>query len=313
MGENKISIIFMGSPEFAIPSLEILLNHGYHVKAVITATDKLAGRGNKKVLESAIKKYAKKKELKILQPKNLKAESFVNVLKEINADLQVVVAFRMLPEVVWSMPPLGTVNLHASLLPKYRGAAPINWAIIMGEKETGLTTFFIKHEIDTGDVLFQEKLDIKQDDTAGSLHDRMKEIGAQLVLKTVQAIENQSFTLKKQDQSQISKAPKIFHETCQIDFHQPTDLVYNFIRGLSPYPTAWTVVDDKKLKIFHCNTEYFQDDLEAGTIDTDNKTYLKIKTWDGYISFKTLQQEGRKKMDIQTFLNGNKIEDLKIH
>jgi len=240
----------MGTPDFAVPSLDILVKNGYEVVAVITATDKMGGRGNKKLLESAVKKYAVANNIPILQPKNLKNEQFLEQLQSYKADLQIVVAFRMLPVVVWDMPPIGTFNLHGSLLPKFRGAAPIHWAVINGEKETGVTTFFLKHEIDTGNILFSEKTPIGEHETTGDVHDRLMHIGAEVVLRTVKAIEADNYTPHKQDESEVSHAPKLNDEICEIDFDQKTQKVYNFIRGLSPYPVAWTTLDDKKLKIY---------------------------------------------------------------
>jgi methionyl-tRNA formyltransferase len=299
----------MGTPDFAVPSLDILIENGYEVVGVITSTDKLGGRGKNKIIESDVKKYAKSKGLHILQPKNLKAPEFLSELKDLEADLQIIVAFRMLPEVVWNMPPIGTFNLHGSLLPKYRGAAPINWAVINGEKETGVTTFFLKHEIDTGDVLFQESLPIGEDETAGELYDRMKILGATVVLKTVKAIEKGNYELQKQDDSLVTKAPKIYHETCQIDFDQPTQKVHDFIRGLSPYPTAWTILDELKLKIFKTTKSIEQHTYKPGTFVTDNKKFLKIATQDGFVIILELQLQGRKHMDVGAFLNGYKIKN----
>lgn len=301
-----MKIIFMGTPEFAVPSLDILVQNGYDVVAVITSTDKYGGRGNKKLLESAVKKYAVKHGIKVLQPKNLKKEAFHNELWALKADLQVVVAFRMLPEAVWSMPPLGTINLHGSLLPKYRGAAPINWAVINGDKETGATTFFIQQQIDTGNLLLQETMPIHPDDTAGNVHDTMMEMGAGLLLKTVKAIESRSYKTTVQDESLVSHAPKIFHKTCKINFDQPVQQVYNFIRGLSPYPTAWTVLNDLELKIYKAEMETEQPKEEPGTFVNERKR-LKIATKDGYILVKELQLQGKKRMDIQSFLNGYKF------
>ncbi|HHH49378.1 MAG TPA: methionyl-tRNA formyltransferase, partial [Saprospiraceae bacterium] len=297
----------MGTPEFAVPSLDILLKNGYEVVGVITSTDKYGGRGNKKLIESAIKKYAVKKGLKVLQPKNLKAPEFVAELRSLNADLQVVVAFRMLPVIVWDMPTIGTINLHGSLLPKYRGAAPINWAVINGEKETGVTTFFIRHEIDTGDLLFQEKMPIGADETVGEVHDRMMYLGADLVLKTVKAIESNNYQLRKQDESLVSKAPKIYTADCEINFNQPTQKVHDFIRGLSPYPTAWTTLNELKLKIFKASREISKHTYAAGQFFTDNKNYLKISTADGFIQIHNLQLQGRKRLGVKDFLNGYKI------
>jgi methionyl-tRNA formyltransferase len=297
-------IVFMGTPAFAVPSLEILIENGYDVVGVITSTDKMGGRGNKTLLESDVKKYAQSKGLKILQPKNLKSPAFVEELRELKADLQIVVAFRMLPEIVWNMPPIGTFNLHGSLLPKYRGAAPINWAVINGDAETGVTTFFLKHEIDTGNLLFQSKLPIDENETVGEVHDKMMELGSNLVLKTVKAIENKDYEAQVQDESLVSHAPKVFHKTCQVNFNQPTLQVHNFIRGLSPYPTAWTMLGDKKLKLFRTLKEIESHEHEVGSFHSDNKTFVKIATTDGYIQLLELQLQGRKRMKVKDFLNG---------
>jgi methionyl-tRNA formyltransferase len=297
-------IVFMGTPAFAVPSLEILIENGYDVVGVITSTDKMGGRGNKTLLESDVKKYAQSKGLKILQPKNLKSPVFVEELRELKADLQIVVAFRMLPEIVWNMPPIGTFNLHGSLLPKYRGAAPINWAVINGDAETGVTTFFLKHEIDTGNLLFQSKLPIGENETVGEVHDKMMELGSNLVLKTVKAIENKDYEAQVQDESLVSHAPKVFHKTCQVNFNQPTLQVHNFIRGLSPYPTAWTMLGDKKLKLFRTLKEIESHEHEVGSFHSDNKTFVKIATTDGYIQLLELQLQGRKRMKVKDFLNG---------
>ncbi|MEM8585970.1 MAG: methionyl-tRNA formyltransferase, partial [Bacteroidota bacterium] len=236
----KPRIVFMGTPEFAVPSLEALIENGYEVVGVVTATDKMGGRGGKKLLESAVKKCAIKHQIPVLQPTKLRDPDFLADLRRWNTDLQIVVAFRMLPELVWDMPSLGTFNLHGSLLPKYRGAAPINWAIINGEAKTGLTTFFIKHEIDTGDMLLQAETPIGPNETAGDLHDRMMVLGADLVVDTVKLIETGSYHLQKQDDRLACPAPKLSREVCQIDFDQSCNKVHDFIRGLSPYPAAWT-------------------------------------------------------------------------
>lgn len=297
-------IVFMGTPDFAVPSLDILVQNGYEIVGVITATDKWGGRGNKQLLESDVKKYAMEKGLHILQPKNLKDPAFLEELRALKADLQIVVAFRMMPEAVWNMPPLGTMNLHGSLLPKYRGAAPINWAVINGDKETGLTTFLLKHEIDTGDLLFQTKTEIGENETVGELYDRLKMIGAELLLKSVQTLEKGNYTLLPQDDSQVSHAPKIFHEDCLVNFHQSTEKVHNFVRGLSPYPTAWTMLDGEKLKIFRTEKEITTSTLPAGTIVTDNKKFVKIATENGFVHLLDVQLDKRKRMDIKSFLNG---------
>ena len=300
-------IIFMGTPDFAVPSLDILVKNGFEVVGVITATDKYGGRGGKKLIESAVKKYAVANDLKVLQPKNLRSKKFQTELKALNADLQIVVAFRMLPVAVWDMPPIGTINLHGSLLPKYRGAAPLNWAVINGDKETGATTFFLKHEIDTGDLLFTTKVEIGEEATVGEVHDELMMNGAELVLKTVQTIEKGDYTPQPQDESLVSKAPKIFHETCQIDFNQSTQKIHDFIRGLSPYPTAWTMLDGKKLKVFRANRLIESHDLPTGKFITDGKKYLRITTQDGFIDLLQIQLQGRKRMDVKSFLNGYKL------
>ncbi|MEZ4982147.1 MAG: methionyl-tRNA formyltransferase [Saprospiraceae bacterium] len=303
-----MKIVFMGTPDFAVPSLDILVEHGYEVVGVVTATDKLGGRGGKQLIESAVKKYAVSKGLKVLQPSNLKSPSFLEELKSLEADLQVVVAFRMLPEVVWDMPGIGTFNLHGSLLPKYRGAAPINWAIINGEKETGVTTFFIKHEIDTGDVLLQKSLTIGPDDTAGEVHDAMMVLGAQAVLESVQMIESGDYTLAPQKDEEATKAPKIFSEDCKIDFDKDTSSVYNFIRGLSPYPAAWTNLDGKVFKILECRPVFEKKSVAPGGISTDNKSFLQISTQDGWIDIQKGKMEGKRAMEIRDFLNGYKFD-----
>ena len=297
----------MGTPEFAVHSLDILVKNKYNVVAVVTSTDSYGGRGGKQLIESSIKKYAIEHHIPVLQPTNLKSPGFIEQLKSFEADLQVVVAFRMLPEVVWNMPPLGTFNLHGSLLPKYRGAAPINHAIIQGETETGVTSFKLKHEIDTGDVLLRKKVAIDENDDAGTLHDRMMIIGADVVLETVKLIESGKFTFTKQEDAESTKAPKIFHETCKIDFKKPVDQVYNFIRGLSPYPGAWCVLEGKEIKILKTKKRMFIDDYEAGTIVTDHKKSLEIKCKDGYIQVISLKPQGKKEMSVIDFLNGNKI------
>lgn len=300
-------IIFMGTPEFAVPSLNKLYEAGYDIVGVVTAPDKPAGRGMQ-LSESAVKKYAVENNLSVLQPEKLKDPVFIETLRSLNADLQVVVAFRMLPEIVWNMPPLGTINLHASLLPQYRGAAPINWAIINGEKQTGVTTFKLQHQIDTGNILLQEKIPVADDETAGSLHDKMMYTGAQLLLQTIRQIENGTIQEMVQpstaDLSVLKSAPKIFNETCEINWNQPIDKIYNLIRGLSPYPTAFTYLDEKKLKIFSSEKEKTNESNEPGKILTDHKTFLKFCATDGYISLKEIQLEGKKRMNIQDFLRG---------
>jgi methionyl-tRNA formyltransferase len=294
----------MGTPNFAVPSLRILVQNGYKVVGVVTATDKYGGRGKKQLLESPVKKYAVEQGIPVLQPKNLKSPEFQEELRGLNANLQVVVAFRMLPEAVWDMPEYGTFNLHGSLLPRYRGAAPINWAVINGDAETGVTTFFIRHEIDTGDVLFQEKMPIGPNETAGAVHDRMMLLGAETVLKTVKAIESGDYQLQKQDDALATKAPKLFRETCEIDFTQPIEKVHNFVRGLSPYPAAWTTLEGKQLKILRAHYEKADVDATPGTFRSDNKSWIKIAAPDGWLVVEELQLQGRKRMKANDFLNG---------
>ncbi|MGN6542207.1 MAG: methionyl-tRNA formyltransferase [Ginsengibacter sp.] len=305
----SLRIIFMGTPEFAVPSLNKIYEAGYEIAAVITAPDKPAGRGMQ-ITQSAVKKFALAKNLKILQPEKLKSREFIEELKSLKADLQVVVAFRMLPEIVWNMPPMGTVNLHGSLLPQYRGAAPINWAIINGEKETGVTTFKLQQQIDTGNILLQEKIPVSENETAGTLHDKMMNVGAELLLKTIQGLENG--TLKEIPQPSTSNvghaplraAPKIFTETGEINWNKNVEEIYNLIRGLSPYPSAFTFLNGKKLKIFSAEKENSSESNGAGQFLTDHKTFLKFAARDGFISLKEIQLEGKKKMKIEDFLRG---------
>jgi methionyl-tRNA formyltransferase len=301
-------IIFMGTPEFAVSSLDLLVQNKHQVVAVITATDKWGGRGGKQLLESAVKKYAVKHGIPVLQPKNLKAPDFLEELASYQADLQIVVAFRMLPEVVWKMPKLGTFNLHGSLLPKYRGAAPINWAVIKGETETGVTTFFLQQAIDTGDLLFQERMPIGPDETVGQVHDRMMELGAETVLKTVAAIAAGEVTAQPQDHSLASPAPKLNADNTRINFDQPAQQVHNFIRGLNPYPTAWTTLDGKKWKILRTRPYPAEHELEPGTVKTDGKNSFEIATTDGFLEVLELQIPGKRRMEVQDFLNGWRVE-----
>ena len=299
-------IIFLGTPEFAVPSLQILVENGYEIVAVVTAPDKPAGRGNK-VQMSEVKQYALSQNLLTLQPEKLKSPEFLAQLQALQADLQIVVAFRMLPEVVWAMPPLGTFNLHASLLPKYRGAAPINWAIINGEKETGITTFFLQHEIDTGNIIFQEKEAILHNDTAGDLYQRLMYKGAKLVLKTVQAIDKGNVQTYPQI-GDITHAPKIFRETCQIDWSKSPAEIYNFVRGLAPYPAAWTVLAEKNCKIYEVspNPIILPSETSIGDFYTDGKI-LAFKAANGWIEVKNLQMEGKKRMNTTEFLKGFRV------
>ncbi len=298
----------MGTPDFAVPSLKILVENGYKVVGVITATDKYGGRGGKKLIESAVKKYAVSQNIPVLQPQNLKSKTFQSELKALNANLQIVVAFRMLPISVFEMPELGTFNLHGSLLPQYRGAAPINWAIINGEQKTGVTTFFLKQRIDTGDIIFQESLPIGENETFGEVHDRMMMLGADVVLRTVRAIEADNYILKVQDDRRATKAPKIFHETCEIDFNQDTTIVHDFVRGLSPYPAAWTTLSGRKLKLFRTAKLLKTPNCKPATVITDNKTYIHIATKDGFLEVQELQMQGRKRMHTKAFLNGFDFE-----
>jgi methionyl-tRNA formyltransferase len=297
----------MGTPDFAVASLDALVTAGFDVVAVVTAADKPAGRGQK-LNESAVKKYAVEKGIPVLQPLKLKDPEFIEQLKGYQADLQVVVAFRMLPEIVWNMPAKGTVNLHASLLPNYRGAAPINHAIINGETTSGVTTFFLKHEIDTGDVIFSETVAIGPDETAGELHDKLMETGAALLVKTVKAIEDNAYTEQPQVQSpDLKHAPKIFKEFCEIDWTQPVQQIHNLVRGLSPYPTAFTKLQGKNLKVFKAVIEHRTPAIPAGEYETDGKSYLKFAAPDGYLTLTDIQFEGKKRMKIDEFLRGMRL------
>jgi methionyl-tRNA formyltransferase len=307
---NKLRIIFMGTPEFAVPSLDILVQNGYDIAAVITAPDKPAGRGQQ-LRMSAVKLYALEKGLCILQPEKLKDEDFIKSLNQFNANLFIVVAFRMLPEVVWKMPALGTFNLHGSLLPQYRGAAPINWAIINGETKTGVTTFFLQHEIDTGDLLFREELPILPEDTAGTLHDKMMTLGAQLVLKTVQSIEAGNVTGTPQPSSDVLKhAPKIFKNSCQLNFSESAELNHNKVRGLSPYPAAWMMLDGKVLKVLCSRVNTEGESAEPGSIQTNDKNLLQVRCQDAWLQLLDVQLEGKKRMLTDEFLRGYKIKAL---
>jgi methionyl-tRNA formyltransferase len=296
----------MGTPEFAVASLDAILRAGYNVVAVITAPDKPAGRGMQ-LTESAVKKYARAKNLPILQPEKLKAPAFIDELRGYAADLQIVVAFRMLPEVVWNMPPMGTINLHGSLLPQYRGAAPINWAVINGEPATGVTTFKLQHDIDTGNILLQDKFPIGPDETAGEVHDRMKEIGAQLLVRTVAGLAAGTLAATPQENlPNLRHAPKIFTETSRIDWTKPIAEIYNLIRGLSPFPAAFTELDGKLLKIYRAAKDPTPPVIPPGQPDTDNRTYLRFAALDGYIRVTELQLEGKKRMKTEDFVRGYK-------
>jgi methionyl-tRNA formyltransferase len=301
---KDLRIVFMGTPEFAVASLDALVKADFNVVGVVTAPDKPSGRGMK-LNESAVKKYALEKGLKILQPEKLKSPPFLEELRSLNANVQVVVAFRMLPEVVWGMPPLGTINVHASLLPRYRGAAPINWAIINGEKETGVTTFKLQQEIDTGNILLQEKIKIGDDETAGELHDRMKMVGAELLVKTMRGLSKGTLVEQKQNTDEpVKHAPKIFTETCKIDWSKTVDEIYNLIRGLSPYPCAFTYLNNKMLKIYRAKKEIEVNAFDNGSVRTDGKAFLKFACSNGFIHVTDIQLEGKKRMNVEDFLRG---------
>lgn len=300
-------IVFMGTPDFAVASLDALVQANFDVVAVVTAPDRPAGRGQK-LNESAVKKYAVEKHIPVLQPEKLKNPEFLETLASYKADLQVVVAFRMLPEVVWNMPPKGTINLHGSLLPQYRGAAPINHAIINGEKESGVTTFFLTHEIDTGNIILSDSVPIADDETAGELHDNLMHTGANLLVKTLKAIEAGEVSEQPQPQSgDLKHAPKIFKDDCKIDWNNQAQAIYNLIRGLSPYPTAFTFLNDKTLKIFKAELEDKEPGIVAGGFLTDGKTYLKFAAKDGFIKLLDIQYEGKKRMLIEDFLRGMRL------
>jgi len=302
-----MKIVFMGTPDFAVASLDALVRANFDVVAVVTAPDKPAGRGQK-LNESAVKKYAVEKGIPVLQPEKLKNPEFIEELRSYQADLQVVVAFRMLPEIVWNMPAKGTINLHGSLLPQYRGAAPINHAIINGEKESGVTTFFLKQEIDTGDIILSDSVPIADDETAGELHDKLMVVGANLLVKTLRAIEANNITEQPQPQNaDLKHAPKIFKEDCKIDWNSPAQTIHNLIRGLSPYPTAFTVLNEKNLKVFKAEIEDKEPGIVAGGFLTDGKTYLKFAAKDGFIKLLDIQYEGKKRMLIEDFLRGMRL------
>lgn len=320
MDKKSLRIVFMGTPEFAVESLQALVENDYNVVGVITMPDKPAGRGYK-LQASPVKQYAQEQGLTVLQPEKLKDEAFLDELRALKADLQVVVAFRMLPEVVWDMPPKGTFNLHSSLLPDYRGAAPINWAIINGEKESGVTTFFLTHDIDTGAIIFQEKTTIYPSDNAGTLHDRLMTMGAGLVLKTVDAIIDGSATATPQrewikDESALKPAPKIFTADCRIDWGRNTEDIHNFIRGLSPYPAAWTELYTKdsegplRVKVYGSKlVDEPTEVLQPGGISTDHKSQLLVGTGDGCIEITHLQLPGKKRLTTTELLNGYTFEE----
>jgi methionyl-tRNA formyltransferase len=306
MSHSGPKIVFMGTPEFAVPALQALLENGFDVVAVVTAPDRPAGRGLR-LSESAVKQFSVQKNIPVLQPDRLKDPGFLEVLKSFQADIQVVVAFRMLPELIWAMPPLGTINLHGSLLPQYRGAAPINRAIMNGETKTGVTTFKLQQQIDTGNILLMEEILISPDETAGELHDRMKEIGAALVLKTIRGMIDGTLQGRPQevlDPSSLRAAPKIFTADCEINWHDQISKIHNQIRGLSPYPGAFTYLKDKSLKIFRSHPENNLQHGTPGEMETAGKSWMRFSASDGYIYVEELQLEGKKKMISTEFLKG---------
>lgn len=315
MKKEDLRIVYMGTPDFAVESLKRLVEGGYNVVGVITMPDKPMGRHGSVLQPSPVKQYAVSQGLKVLQPEKLKDEAFVEELRSLKADLQIVVAFRMLPEVVWNMPRLGTFNLHASLLPQYRGAAPINWAVINGETETGITTFFLKHEIDTGEIIDQVRVPIADTDNVGVVYDKLMNLGGGLVLKTVDAILAGTVktipqeALVKAEASELRPAPKIFKETCRIDWGQGVKRIYDLIRGLSPYPGAWTELHEGErqavtLKLFETEKMFAVHSEKPGTVCTDKKTYFRIAVSDGYLNVLSLQLAGKKRMEVADFLKG---------
>ena len=323
MEKKDLKIVYMGTPEFAVESLKRLVEGGYNVVAVITMPDKPMGRHGSVLQASPVKQYAVSQGLKVLQPEKLKDEAFVEELRSLNADLQIVVAFRMLPEVVWNMPPMGTFNLHASLLPQYRGAAPINWAVMNGDTETGITTFFLKHEIDTGEVIQQVKVPIADTDNVEVVYDKLMMLGGDLVLETVDAIINGTVKSIPQEEmfaseAELRPAPKIFKETCRIDWNKGVKGVYDHVRGLSPYPAAWTELCAEEgkpqvLKIYETEKIFAEHHLPVGTVDTDQKTYFRIAVKDGFVNLLSLQLAGKKRMEVGDFLRGYRhVEDSKV-
>lgn len=314
MKKEDLRIIYMGTPDFAVESLRVLVEGGYNVVAVITMPDKPVGRHGSVLQPSPVKQYAVEHGLKVLQPVKLKDEAFVEELRSLKADLQIVVAFRMLPEVVWNMPPMGTFNLHASLLPQYRGAAPINWAVVNGDKETGITTFFLQHEIDTGEIIQQVRVPINEEDDVEAVHDRLMLLGGKLVVETVDNII--AGTVKSIPQEEfitdepLRPAPKIFKDTCRINWNQPMQKVYDFVRGFSPYPAAWTELNNggsvQVLKIYQTQKEVSSNPPAPGTVMTDGKRYLKVAVQDGFLNILSLQLAGKKRMSVKDFLCGFK-------
>lgn len=323
MRKEDLRIVYMGTPDFAVESLRALVEGGYNVVGVITMPDKPMGRHGSVAQASAVKRYAVSVGLPVLQPEKLKDEAFLSELRSLKADLQIVVAFRMLPEVVWNMPPMGTFNLHASLLPQYRGAAPINWAVINGDTETGVTTFFLSHEIDTGKIIRQKRLPIADTDDVETVHDALMRMGAGLVIETVDlllagGVEAVPQEKLFEDPAELRPAPKIFKETCRIDWRQPMKRIYDFIRGLSPYPAAWTELvssDGKRLslKVYQAEKRPARPDAPIGSIHTDHKSYIDIAVEDGYLRLLSLQVAGKKRMGVADFLNGFKqISDYRV-
>jgi methionyl-tRNA formyltransferase len=313
MEKKALRIVYMGTPEFAVESLKCLVEGGYNVVGVVTMPDKPMGRHGSVLRASAVKEYAVAQGLPVLQPEKLKDEQFLAELRALKADLQIVVAFRMLPEVVWDMPRLGTFNLHASLLPQYRGAAPINWAVMNGDKETGITTFFLQHEIDTGKVIQQERVSIEPTDNVGVVHDKLMYLGGKLVIETVDAIlEDRVVSIPQEEMitdEPLRPAPKIFKETCRIDWGASTQRIYDFIRGLSPYPAAWTLLKiegqkEKNLKIYDSKPVFESHEYAVGEVVTDQKSFFRIATIDGFIEVNRLQVAGKKQMEITDFLRG---------
>ena len=320
MQKEDLRIVYMGTPDFAVESLRQLVEGGYNVVGVITMPDKPMGRHGSVLQPSPVKQYAMEKGLRVLQPVNLKDEAFVEELRSLQADLQIVVAFRMLPEVVWNMPPMGTFNLHASLLPQYRGAAPINWAIINGDTETGITTFFLQHEIDTGEVIQQVRVPIADEDNVEVIHDKLMNLGGRLVTETVDAILAGNVKPVPQEelinlsQEELRPAPKIFKDTCRIDWTKGVKGVYDFVRGLSPYPAAWTELvnadgSSQVLKIFQTEKNFFSHEEKIGAVSTDGKSYLRVALSDGYLNILSLQLAGKKRMPVADFLRGFKVAE----
>lgn len=328
MQKEDLRIVYMGTPDFAVESLRQLVEGGYNVVGVITMPDKPMGRHGSVLQPSPVKQYAVEKGLRVLQPVNLKDEAFVEELRSLQADLQIVVAFRMLPEVVWNMPPMGTFNLHASLLPQYRGAAPINWAIINGDTETGITTFFLKHEIDTGEVIQQVRVPIADEDNVEVIHDKLMNLGGRLVTETVDAILAGTVKPVPQEEllnlseEELRPAPKIFKDTCRIDWTKGVKAVYDFVRGLSPYPAAWTelvhpqggvqvmkVFQAEKVFVSQAENSFVPHKEEVGTVSTDGKTYLRVALTDGYLNILSLQLAGKKRMPVADFLRGFKVTE----